>query len=195
MSALDGSIPNFEFTIDPTIASFSIPVQTYLTEHRNEKLGQKYYFLAASAYVIDSSTPPRILLIQRATSDSMPGRWEVPGGACDDEDATVLHSVARELWEEAGLIATKIGPEIGDGHVVLTRSGRMVCKFGFLVEPQKVDAGALHVKLDPREHQNHVWATEEEVRAYRAGGTALEFTHEEQKQAILRAFEIGRRLG
>jgi 8-oxo-dGTP pyrophosphatase MutT (NUDIX family) len=50
----------------------------------------------------------RLLLMQRAASDSLPLLWEVPGGALDPEDPTVLHGAARELWEEAGLATKKV---------------------------------------------------------------------------------------
>ena len=43
----------------------------------------------------------------------MSNRWEVPGGAVDLEDETILHGVAREAWEESGLKVTAIGPQVG----------------------------------------------------------------------------------
>ncbi len=197
MPAAEVVVPVFDFIAESSVVSFSVPTQDYLDHHPNKELGLKYGFLAAAACVIDQATPPRILLVQRAASDSMPGCWEVPGGACDDEDPTVLHSVARELWElweEAALIATKIGPQIGDGHVFPTCSGRMICKLSFLVETMTADDGAVQVKLDPREHQSYVWATEAEVKGCRAGGFELVFTTEEQRQTILTAFDARRRL-
>ena len=38
----------------------------------------------------------------------MPLLWEVPGGACDFEDESLLHAVARELCEESGLRARRV---------------------------------------------------------------------------------------
>jgi 8-oxo-dGTP pyrophosphatase MutT (NUDIX family) len=29
----------------------------------------------------------------------MPNKWELPGGAVDDDDPTILHAAARELAE------------------------------------------------------------------------------------------------
>ena len=46
----------------------------------------------------------------------------------------------------------------------VTRSGKQICKFNFLVEVEKSADGRLEVKLDPSEHQRYVWASEEEVR-------------------------------
>lgn len=61
--------------------------------------------------------PPRVLLVQRAAHDSMALRWETPGGGCDDDDISILHSCARELFEETGLHATTLGPVVRVGPV------------------------------------------------------------------------------
>ncbi|KAK0717544.1 NUDIX hydrolase domain-like protein [Lasiosphaeria miniovina] len=63
------------------------------------------------------SETPRVLLVQRAAHDTMPLRWETPGGGCDDDDTSILHSCARELFEEAGLRATAVGPLVRVGFV------------------------------------------------------------------------------
>jgi 8-oxo-dGTP pyrophosphatase MutT (NUDIX family) len=145
-------------------------------------------------YFFDASTPERILLIQRAAHDSMPSRREIPGGGCDKEDASILHGVAQELWEEAGLTAASIGPRVGDGHFFLAQSGKLVCKFNFLMDAEKGTGGKLDVKLDPSEHQNYVWAAEEEVEARKAGDVELEFTTIEQEAVVLEAFRARREM-
>jgi len=185
--------PTFRFTSHPTTSSFAVNLHTYVSNDpgRKTKSGAtvKFKYVAVGALVFDSSEPERILLVQRAPDDSAPNRWEVPGGATDPEDPTILHSVARELWEEAGLTAENIGPEVGEGQVFLTRSGKLVCKFHFLVEAKRGTNGALNVMLDPREHQNYVWATEEEVKARRVGNMELQFTGLQQENAILHGFQ------
>lgn len=140
-----------------------------------------------------SSPPPRVLLVQRAPHDSMPLKWEVPGGGCDDDDPSVLAACARELWEETGLTATGAGPlvpcpryndgrdEAGtdhgaevDGRVgelggqsFRSRSGKLVCKFQFVMQVdmgREEEGGKVRVKLDPNEHFAYAWVTEDEVR-------------------------------
>ena len=182
----------FNFTTHPSTSSFAVHQETYLSNQPHDKVG--YQYIANGSLVFDSSTPERILLIQRAANDSMPNRWEVPGGGCDREDPSILHSAARELWEEAGLTITSIGPQVGEGHIFLTTSGKVVCKFHFIVEAEKGADGSMHVKLDPNEHQNHVWATEEEIKARRTGDLELKFTTNEQEAVVQEAFKVRRLL-
>jgi len=170
------------------------------------------------------SNPPRVLLIQRAAHDSMPLRWETPGGGCDDDDISILHSCARELFEEARLRATTIGPLVRVGSVsdsegvrgggprseatavkeqghewgegmggqfFRTRRGKLVCKFYFVVRVP--EERAAEVIVDPKEHADHVWVTEEEVRQKKVqeeGGMSLEFTTQAQWEVILTAFKL-----
>ncbi|KAJ2978914.1 hypothetical protein NUW58_g7344 [Xylaria curta] len=114
----------------------------------------------------------------------MPLLWETPGGGCDDDDVSVLHSCARELKEEAGLETISVGPlvrcstagvgfadEKGPGqgglergeemgsHMFFTRKGKLVSKFYFVVEAKQTNS----VVVDPTEHTAYIWATEEEA--------------------------------
>jgi 8-oxo-dGTP pyrophosphatase MutT (NUDIX family) len=192
MSDADTPCPTFNFEIHPSASSFAVPCETYLSTHRSEN--SKYNFIGTGALVFDASTPARILLIQRATSDSMPGLWEIPGGGCDKEDPSILHGAARELWEEVGLTAARIGPPVGEGYNFLTRGGKLVRKFNFLVDAERGAGGGLDVKLDPNEHQNYVWAAEEEVKARRVGDVGLKFTVTEQEAVVLEAFGARREM-
>jgi 8-oxo-dGTP pyrophosphatase MutT (NUDIX family) len=175
--------PAFEFTFHPSASPFTASQQAYLTSHPNASCG----YIATGALVFDTidSTTPRVLLIQRSAGDSMPNRWEIPGGGCDDEDPSILHTVARELWEEAGLRASCIGAPVGDPHFFSSRSGKHICKFNFVVQ---VD-GNLEARLNPEEHQQFVWASEIEVRAKKAKDIGLDFTTKELEDMVLQAFD------
>ncbi|KAH8585821.1 NUDIX hydrolase domain-like protein, partial [Bisporella sp. PMI_857] len=146
------------FTYHPSSSLFAVSSEQYIANHP----GERYKYLATGALVFDDSSAsnPRILLIQRAADDSLPGRWEIPGGGVDDEDESILHAVTRELWEEAALTATRIGSLVGNPHIFESRSGKQVCRLNFLVEVKSA-VGAMDVKLDPKEHQRFVWATED----------------------------------
>ncbi|KAI9785994.1 MAG: hypothetical protein M1839_008260 [Geoglossum umbratile] len=178
----------FNFTAHPSAAPFAVPSETYISTHSAGK--SKFSCIGTGALVFDAG---RILLVQRAAGDSMPSLWETPGGGCDAEDASILHGVARELYEEAGLTAASIGPPVGGGHFFRTRSGKQVCKLSFLVDVERGPGGMLRVKLDPDEHQNYVWAAEEEVRTGKVGDVELKFTMDEQEAVVLEAFRVRRR--
>jgi 8-oxo-dGTP pyrophosphatase MutT (NUDIX family) len=174
------------FKVHPSTSSFAESPQAYLTKHSDSR----YNNIATGALVFDISNPtvPRILLVQRAASDSMPNHWEIPGGGCDDEDESILYSVARELWEEAGLKTTSILHKVGDAHIFSTSSGKNICKFTFLVEVETNSDGGFDVTLDPKEHQRFVWATEQDVLAKTSGKVALQFTTQELVNTVIEAF-------
>lgn len=188
MSKADCPIsPVFDFTFEDLASPFTADLQAYLNTHSNAR----YHHIATGAAVFDTAdlTTPRILLVQRSASDSMPNRWEIPGGSCDDTDESILHGVARELWEETGLKASHVSVPIGSPHLFLTRSGKTVCKFNFVVQARADDEGRFDVRLDPDEHQQFVWATEEEVRSKKVGDIELRFTMKDLEDTVLLAFE------
>lgn len=183
--------PAFEFTIHPSASPFAVTKQTYSSLHSHAGYG-----LVATGALVFSGTAtdtPRILLVQRSARDTMPHQWEVPGGACDDDDETILHAAARELWEEAGLKATCFREAVGNPHVFVTGSGKPICKLNFVVDVEMNFEDSLQPKLDPNEHQQFAWATEMEVRFRKVGDIELKFTSEQLEDAILRTFEeLGR---
>ncbi|KAJ9602976.1 hypothetical protein H2200_012756 [Cladophialophora chaetospira] len=181
--------PSFKLQPCPSTSHLLIPAQTYLSQNQVEPVCK---FLATGAFVFSAS---RILLLQRAPGDSMPNLWETPGGACDDNDQTILHAVARELWEETMLVARSVGPMVGEGYTFKTRTGKMIRKLNFIVEVERRDFdgksngnSSIDVQLCPEEHQAFVWATEEEVRAYKVGDVEIGFTKPEQEAVVLEAF-------
>lgn len=125
----------------------------------------------------DQAAPsPRVLLVQRALTDTWPGIWEAPGGTCDETDPSLIAALARELREETGLTARAA---LGLVNIDKVRGGHLT-KVTFLLDvddPHQLKEGEKHplspsslaswnelVKLDPAEHSAFVWATEEEVR-------------------------------
>ncbi|KAK5659396.1 hypothetical protein OQA88_1489 [Cercophora sp. LCS_1] len=179
-------------TYPDSLTKFTHPLSTYLQQNPTPPFDG----IATATVVINPHA--RVLLVQRAPHDSMPNRWEVPGGAVDLEDETVLHGAVRELREEGGLVATKIThwiPEqTGDveGYVFTNRAGtKTFCRFAFGVEVEDWES----VKLDPNEHQDYVWASEEEVSEGKVGERELVFTVEETRRLILEGFRLWREAG
>ncbi|KAK4227824.1 NUDIX hydrolase domain-like protein [Podospora fimiseda] len=179
----------FNFSFPPSLEPYNLSLSAYLpTRSRNLPVPLKY--AATGALVFNSQN--KILLIQRAPHDSMPLKWEIPGGAIDEEDLTVLYGLARELWEEAGLLLKKVVRVVNLGEepdVFFTRSGRLVEKVSFEVEVEDTEK----VRLDPEEHVNFCWVGEEECRG---GGTEegmeLEFSTVRQRAVVCRGFELRR---
>ncbi|CRK23394.1 hypothetical protein HYQ45_012021 [Verticillium longisporum] len=135
----------------------------------------------------DGSSSPRILLVQRSAHEFLPNRWELPGGSADlVHDASLAAGAARELYEETGLRARHVASLLGS--YAWLDHGRTWVKHSFLVEVEGGGAQAPpQVRLDPEEHQDHVWATEEDVRTDHVGERKLEWTSEDQKADVLRA--------
>lgn len=180
--------PPLNPTIPLSLQEYAVPARSYLLSKDKHFDG-----LAAGALIFDPQN--RTLLLRRAPHDSMPNRWEPPGGAVDDAtDETILHACARELWEEAGLVARRIVravPESGGfGAVFTNRTGRRVfCRFTFEVDVEDWRV----VRTDPREHTDWLWATEEEVLAERmADGRALPITAPMTKKVLLEGFQAKR---
>lgn len=117
---------------------------------------------------------------------------ETPGGGVDTDDPTILHGLARELFEEASLKAISVRQQVGDGYVFFSRRGLRIVKFNFVVDVENTE----DVGLDPNEHQNFVWASEEECRSGKvAGGEGKEvleikFTTVGQKRTVLEGFRV-----
>ncbi|KIW68763.1 hypothetical protein PV04_04685 [Phialophora macrospora] len=181
-----GSPPTFDFEIDDSLTPWNLPAKAWLTKH-----GKHWDGLATGSIVFNAQG--QILIIQRASHDSMPNKWEIPGGAADEEDPTLFHSAARELWEEAGLIAKRFthivteGPDREPGQVFTNRTGtRTFCRFSFQVEVE----GCEHVRLDPMEHQDYLWATEDEIREQKTGDRELPITNSGVTSLILEAFRL-----
>ncbi|KAK4198053.1 putative nudix hydrolase [Triangularia verruculosa] len=182
----------FTFTFSPELSAFNVTVSDLLQIRQPHVPLLKH--LATGALVF--SHDDRILLIQRAPEDSMPLRWEVPGGACDLEDETVLHGLARELWEESGLLMTR-AVELVSKDVFLTRRGKTVEKMTFEAEVQASSTSERPVvMLDPQEHVRFLWATEEECRLGKVTlgeeEVDINFTTREQKRVILLGFKSRR---
>ena len=181
-----GPPPPFNLTYTPILEPYHKSARQWLTD--NDK---HYDGLATSALVFDAEG--RILLIQRAAHDSMPNRWEPPGGAVDASDATLLDGAARELWEETGLLAEGCvrlvteGAGRGPGAVFTNRTGaKILYRFTFEV----VVAGWEGVSVDPNEHQDFVWASEEEVRAGKVGEREIPLTNRQIRTLLLEGFRL-----
>ncbi|CAF9936715.1 hypothetical protein IMSHALPRED_010872 [Imshaugia aleurites] len=128
--------------IPPSLHHLAIPLSTFLSQNKG------YAKLVVSSYIFTSSISvnpgPHLLLVQRAASEySFPNLWEVPGGSCEASDPTILHSLAREAFEETGLRLTRFNRQIGSGFDFVTGYGvrqKRWRKLSFEIEVAEIEA-------------------------------------------------------
>jgi 8-oxo-dGTP pyrophosphatase MutT (NUDIX family) len=191
MTTTDHTTP-ISIHIPPQLCHLAVPLDKFLESN------PKYNGLAVGAFIFLSAQrhglpEPRLLLIQRAASEKgFPNLWEVPGGASEPHDPTVLHSVAREVFEETGLRLTRFVRQLGDGVQFMTgpkSHPKLWIKLSFEIRVAEIDYPSfapeigtsttsgrepvqtsgvevnksIPVCLDPNEHQAHMWVTEGEL--------------------------------
>ncbi|GJM39313.1 MAG: NUDIX hydrolase [Acidimicrobiales bacterium] len=109
-------------------------------------MDEQRWAVSAKAVVMDAS---RVLLLQNDRGD-----WELPGGRVDADDASIESALAREVEEEAGLVAevgrvchAEIFAQVGDGRqVIIVAYDARVSATGVTISDEHV--GAAWVALD-----------------------------------------------
>ncbi|KAJ4987893.1 hypothetical protein SVAN01_06623 [Stagonosporopsis vannaccii] len=171
------------FDYPSSLQEYAIPESAYLSQHHD------VHILCTGAIVFNSRG--KMLLVQRAKDEkAYPDAWEIPGGKMDDTDETILHAAARELNEETGLTATRVVRKVAQFTFPDGRPDKTWLKLIFQFEVEDSDA----VVLDPVEHQNFAWASEDEVLndVVKDGGTSLEYISPQNKDVKLEAFRLQR---
>ncbi|KAK4692266.1 hypothetical protein P7C71_g4903, partial [Lecanoromycetidae sp. Uapishka_2] len=145
----------------------------------------------------------RLLLVQRSKTDSLPSKWEVPGGGSETSDPTILHSLAREVFEETGLMLTRFVRQIGEGQEFQLGRRGWCLKLNFEIEVEEIPGGrqsgvhrhenekerkdTVEIRLDPEEHQAYVWASRDDI-----WDGSYDIVSEDQKAVMLKAFDLRR---
>lgn len=119
------TIVPIQIHIDPTLAHLTVPLSTYLTSnppYTNLVVSTLIFSNTSSSTGTNGSSGttntsgPKVLLIQRASTErGFPNKWEIPGGSAEPTDPTILHSAARETFEETGLHLTRLVHQVGGG--------------------------------------------------------------------------------
>lgn len=117
----------------------------------------------------------KVLIIQRAASDTFPNMWEVPSGK-REEFETTINAVTREVKEETNLEVEVLSP-IGVFEFKTEKESeiRDVTQICFICKV----VGDTDVKLSD-EHQNFVWVGKDELDSYNLS--------KETKENIILAF-------
>ncbi|RDA91984.1 hypothetical protein CP533_1337 [Ophiocordyceps camponoti-saundersi (nom. inval.)] len=180
------------FTVDDiqSLTDCTVPSQAWLSNN-SEKLSEHPPISGLATSIIVFNPAGRVLVIQRASNDSMPNLWEAPGGAVDEEDASILEAAARELREESGLVVSRFRRLVSTFDVFHNRNrSRAFVRLAFLVDVESCDS----VRLDPDEHQAFAWATEDDVRCQTLDGLPMPITADAMRHLLLESFRSRREL-
>lgn len=181
------------FAVAPELSHLKVTLNGFLEENGEIDL------LVVSALIFCQE---RILVIQRAKTDTFPGCWEVPGGMCSINDETIFHGLAREVYEETGLRVVEVKNMVGSGIRFETpgkRFKRQWLKLLFEVavaeterdsDGNTVDYGHVKVQLNPEEHQAFAWLRKKEVEEGCSGDVDFKFVQGGNRAVILQAFEV-----
>ena len=189
-----------QYEVCPDLKKFGLSPSEYLQNHADHPnvlvVGA---CIIAKSKSIPTKDNPHLLLVQRAaTEQGFPNCWEVPGGSAEQRDATVLDALAREVKEEAGMVIKRFVREVEPAVQFTSRKGKWTklwIKLTFLVEVDEEELGldgALlgcsevfvvsramtdrvigfpKLKLNPEEHQKHLWLTKDDIEKCKNGGS------------------------
>ncbi|KAK1149722.1 hypothetical protein N8T08_005276 [Aspergillus melleus] len=199
------------YTYSPHLHQYALPLSTFRAsnpQHTHFVVGGVIYSSTCqntTPYPPNTNNPPtnpkstpnpptRVLLLQRSQHDSLPGFWEGPGGLCEVTDDSILAGAAREVYEESGLHVSRFVDLIAVDEWTRVKSDEVIraAKFTFLVEVEEAEAVGWEerVKLEQDEHEEFVWATEEEVKyGVEGNGSRLRFVGDQGK-TLLRGFGL-----
>ncbi|KAK4207530.1 hypothetical protein QBC37DRAFT_433321 [Rhypophila decipiens] len=149
--------------------------------------------------------------IKTEIGDSQPSKYyekSVQQGHSAGDD-TILIALWREVFEETGLRMTRVEALIDDTCEFGNKEGTIKArKFTFLVDFERGQRGeelgagmGMGIKLNPAEHQDVMWATEEEVVSGeelgsepgtdgKTRGRKIVFAFDDQRERLIEGFRI-----
>jgi len=212
------------YTFPESLARYNLPLPEILArvapDGRDRIAVGAFVFFTSSTQTKELPSPKLLLIRRSAHEAAFPQAYEVPGGGAEapPTDKTLLDSVARELYEETGLVAKRIRRFI-DFKDFEGRRGDKWRKYNFEVEvvvdssisidreeggvegnsgsADGDDAGldiiSKQIVLQPAEHDEYKWVTweelKEEERQIAAGEDSwLSRTLVDQKRSLHAAF-------
>jgi 8-oxo-dGTP pyrophosphatase MutT (NUDIX family) len=143
---------------------------------------------AAVAILVRPHDHLELLLIRRAElhGDPWSGHVALPGGRRQQEDPDLLHTARREVEEEVGIAAGRVGLYLGALDEVAPSSPRLppivIAPYVIAVPPET------HAVPEPREVQAALWVP---VEALREAGATSEITVELPERRSLPSLVYG----
>lgn len=102
----------------------------------------------------------KFLTVQRSAHDSMPLKWEFPGGGVDGTDDSIKDAALRELEEETGLE----GEIVSHGDSGKVELEDRILEFHIF----EVEVSGKDVELSG-EHRDFQWVSKEKIRKLDSG--------------------------
>ncbi|KAH7121207.1 NUDIX hydrolase domain-like protein [Dendryphion nanum] len=170
-----------------TSFTYAAPLEKYkITEEEYLKQNTQYNILCTGAVIFNAEG--KMLLVQRAKEEhAFPNCWEIPGGKVDDDDESILHAVAREVKEETGLDVTRVTRKVGEfGWEEFSEKRAKYVVWRKLIF--EVEVANFNIVLDPMEHQDYLYAAEEDIVNDKAGDVTLTWITAPNKAMNLDAF-------
>ncbi|KAJ2972015.1 hypothetical protein NQ176_g7400 [Zarea fungicola] len=134
------------YTFDASLAGLDISKAAYLAAnpHVARLMAAAMVFRQPNSTATSTSaSAAQTLLLCRAFGDSYPMKWEISGGSVDAGDSSILDAIARELWEETGLVVRHMSSPVlivpAEGEARYALSDDMRCGLG--IKPDEEDVG------------------------------------------------------
>ncbi|KAK7182614.1 hypothetical protein DPSP01_012813 [Paraphaeosphaeria sporulosa] len=176
--AAPAAVASFDY--DQSLQKYKVTEKEYLEQNPD--------FNAVCTGIVVFNEKGELLLVKRASSETaFPDFWEIPGGKVDEPDKSLLHAAVRELKEETGLEATRIVRQTTHLTFDIPRTqGRIESWMKLIFE---VEVKQLEIVLDPKEHDDYLFATENQVENETVGDVHLKYISPDNKRVKLEAFK------
>ncbi|KAL8748315.1 MAG: hypothetical protein Q9184_007400 [Pyrenodesmia sp. 2 TL-2023] len=146
---------------------------------------------------------PRLLLLQRSVDDPAAANcWEMPGGPVGNQDQSILHGLARQIWLLTNMNTAWILRQIGRGDFLAVGWGKFFSEIQCdeIREISKYrafsNAKNFHDFVDKipvrtsRAHRGWSWVTKHGVRLMLEGKVDARFMDGNEGRQALTAFEL-----
>lgn len=180
------SSPGFERKSE-NMEEFEIPLHIALKKYDVNRI------MVSPAVVSVNDKSERILLLQ---PKARPNCWDLPRTKVEFDDPTVLHAVAKTLWNTTGLTCDYINCQIGIGAFWDSTKGNRLVTLTFLVDAKELKEGEkehglgsnadnMPIFLNPQNHTDHWWATKSEIQDEWRQNEPVIFTGPGAKEAMI----------
>ncbi|KAL5428204.1 hypothetical protein PMIN04_000883 [Paraphaeosphaeria minitans] len=194
--AAPAAVASFDY--DPSLQKYKVTEKEYLEQNPDVN--------AVCTGIVVFNEKGELLLVKRASSETaFPDFWvrsspstkvpqmlrdipgEIPGGKVDEPDESLLHAAVRELKEETGLEAVRIVRQTTHMTFEIPRTQGRIERWMKLIFEVKVKQ--LDIVLDPKEHDDYLFATEQQIEDESIGDVHLKYISPDNKWVKLEAFK------